>query len=56
MISFDVKNLFTNVPLKDTVDIILTKVYDEKKIDTYTKVNIKRATVSLPEACVLQIQ
>ena len=28
------KNLFTNVPLKETVDIILTKVYDEKKIDT----------------------
>ena len=27
------KNLFTNVPLKETVDIILTKVYDEKKID-----------------------
>ena len=33
MISFDVKNLFINVPLKETVDIILTKVYDEKKID-----------------------
>ena len=31
MISFTVKNLFTNVPLKETVDIILTKVYDEKK-------------------------
>ena len=26
MISFTVKNLFTNVPLKETVDIILTKV------------------------------
>ena len=34
MISFDVKNLFTNVPLKEAVDINLTKVYDEKKIDT----------------------
>ena len=33
MISFDFKNLFTNVPLKETVNIILTKVYDEKKID-----------------------
>ena len=33
MISFDVKNLFTNIPLKETVGIILTKVYDEKKID-----------------------
>ena len=33
MISFDVKNLFTNIPLKEMVDIILTKVYDVKKID-----------------------
>ena len=33
MISFDVKNLFTNIPLKETVDIILTKVCDEKKRD-----------------------
>ena len=28
MISFDVKNLFTNVPLNETIDIILTKVYE----------------------------
>ena len=34
MITFDVKNLFTNIPFKETVDIILTEVYDEKKIDT----------------------
>ena len=34
MISFDVKSLFTNIPLEETVDIILTTVYDEKKIDT----------------------
>ena len=34
MISFDVKNLFTNVPLNETIDIILTKVYDENKINT----------------------
>ena len=34
MISFDVKSLFTNVPLERTIEIILKKVYDEKKINT----------------------
>ena len=38
MISFDVKSLFTNVPLDITIDIILKKVYDERLINT----NIKR--------------
>ena len=30
MVSFDVKNLFTNVPLDFTIDHILKQVYDEK--------------------------
>ena len=34
MISFDVVSLFTNVPLKQTIDIILRKVYKEKLIKT----------------------
>ena len=34
MISFDVVSLFTNVPLKQTIDIILRKVYEEKLIKT----------------------
>ena len=38
MISFDVVSLFTNVPLQQTIDIILRKVYDEKLIRT----NIRR--------------
>ena len=33
-ISFDVVSLFTNVPLRKTIDIILRKVYDDKLIDT----------------------
>ena len=37
MVSFDVVSLFTNVPLDQTIDIILRKVYDEKKIDTKIK-------------------
>ena len=34
MISFDVKSLFTNVPLDETIETILQKVYVEKKIKT----------------------
>ena len=30
--SFDVKNLFTNVPLGNSIDFILGNVYDGKKI------------------------
>ena len=37
MISFDVVNLFTNVPLNFTIDIILRKIYDEKIISTKIK-------------------
>ena len=34
MVSFDVKSLFTNVPLDRTIDIILGRVYDHKELDT----------------------
>ena len=34
MVSFDVVSLFTNVPLDKTIDIILHKIYKEKKIKT----------------------
>ena len=37
MVSFDVVSLFTNVPLDKTIEIILRKVYDEKKIVTKIK-------------------
>ena len=36
IISFDVKSFFANVPLEDTIDIIFTKIYDEKKVETNT--------------------
>ena len=35
MISIDVKSLFTNVRLNETINIILRKVYDENKIVTH---------------------
>ena len=42
MIFFDVKSLFTNVPLHQTIDTILSKVYQEKKIKTSVPKNILR--------------
>ena len=33
VISFYVKSLFTNVPLEETIDVILNKIYDEKEIE-----------------------
>ena len=37
MVSFDVSNLFTNVPLDFTIDLVLKKVYGEKMIQTKLK-------------------
>ena len=34
IISFDVKSLFTNVPLDKRIDIMIKKVYEERKIKT----------------------
>ena len=34
LVSFDVKSLFTNVPLDKTIDIILRRIYKEKEIHT----------------------
>ena len=37
MVSFDVSNLFTNVPLEFTIELILKKVYNKKLIKTKLK-------------------
>ena len=34
LVSFDVKSLFTNVPLYRTIDIILKRIYDKHQIKT----------------------
>ena len=36
------KSLFTNVPLEETIDIILNKIYDEKKNETNIPRNIMK--------------
>ena len=40
-ISFDVESLFTNVPIKRTVDIILKRIYEDKLVST----NLKKHTL-----------
>ena len=40
MISFDVKSLFTNLPLDQTIETFLSKVSQEKKIKTAFPKNI----------------
>ena len=37
LVSFDVKSLFTNVPLKKTLDVILDRVYNQQLITTKLK-------------------
>ena len=34
MISFDLKSLFTNVPLKEIVNVALDRIYHQKEINT----------------------
>ena len=34
LVSFDVKSLFTNVPLQKIVDVILKRIYENKEINT----------------------
>ena len=34
MMSFDVKSLFTSIPLAKTIDIALKQIYDRKEINT----------------------
>ena len=34
IVSFDVKSLFTNVPLDRTIDIVLRRIYDKHELQT----------------------
>ena len=46
-ISLDVKSLFTNVPLDETISIILRKIYDEGKTQTNILRNIMKELLLL---------
>ena len=34
---FNVNSLFTNIPLKDTIEYVIHKIYDEKVCNQYTR-------------------
>ena len=43
MVFFDVKSLFTNVPLDRTINVILKKIYDQAELQTFfNKIGIER--------------
>ena len=43
MLSFDVKSLFTPVPLEHTIDIIIKRIYEKHEITTvFTKGEMKK--------------
>ena len=41
LVSFDVVSLFTNVPLKRTINVIVDRIYKEKVIET----NLRKSTL-----------
>ena len=47
MILFDVKSLFTNVPLDEAISIVLRKIYDEGKIETSIPRNVMKELLLL---------
>ena len=47
VVSFDVKSLFTSVPLTETIDIILDRVYNRKEISTVLTKNEMKKLLTL---------
>ena len=52
--SFDVKSLFTNVPLDFTIDLILKHIYKDNKIQTnIKKKEMKQQLFYVQKMCIL---
>ena len=47
VVSFDVKSLFTSVPLTETIDIILDRVYNRREISTVLTKNEMKKLLTL---------
>ena len=47
MVSFDIKSLFTSIPLTETIDITLHRVYNRREISTILTKNEMRKLLSL---------
>ena len=56
MVSFDVKSLFTSVPLEKTIDIALERIYLRKEIVTIlTKNEMKNLLIICTKKCPFHI-
>ena len=53
LISFDVKPLFSNVPLDYTIDIILKRIYDQKELETKVLQKEMKDFLLLPKTYIL---
>ena len=48
IVSFDVKSLFTNVPLDQTIQLVLKRIYEKHKVSTnITKQEMKETLIIL---------
>ena len=53
MVSFDVKSLFTSVPLEHTIDIIIKRIYEKHEITTvFTKPEMKKLLTICKKMCI----
>ena len=39
-VSYDVKSLFTSIPVQETIDYVLYKIYDKKELKPFCKMSI----------------
>ena len=55
-VSYDVESLFANIPVKETIEYILHKIYVEKSIKPFCKKSIfKKLLVKLTKECVFSV-
>ena len=55
-VSYDVESLFTNIPVKETIEYILHKIFVDKSIKPFCKKSIfKKLLVKLTKECVFSV-
>ena len=52
-VSYDVKSLFTSIPVQETIDYVLYKIYDKKELKPFCKMSIfKKLWNKLTKKCI----
>ena len=53
MVSFDAKSLFTSIPLRHTINIIIKRIYEKHEITTVFKKNERKKFLKIcTETCI----